>query len=100
MGSHGTSVLNFYGTSMMFSIVAAPIYTPTKSVGRFPFVSDICGIYSLWIFLIMAILTMVKLFLSVVLTCTDLIISHEECVSMCFVILYNVSTVYLLKLAS
>ena len=85
---------------MLFSIVAAPIYTPTKTVGRFPFVSDLCSNYSLWIFLMMAILTTVRWFISVVLICIDLIISHLEYVSMCFLILYNVSTVYLLKLAS
>ena len=90
----------FRGTSMLFSIVAAPVYTPTKSVGRFPFVSDLCSNYSLWIFLVMAILTTVRWFLSVVLICLDLIISHVEYVSVCFMILYSVSIVYLLKLAS
>ena len=48
----------------------------------------------------MAILTMVRQFFSVVLICIDLIISHVEDVSMCFVILYSMRTVYLLKLAS
>ena len=90
----------FRGTSMLFSIVAAPVYTPTKSVGRFPFVSDLCSNYSLWIFLVMAILTTVRWFLSVVLIYLDLIISHVEYVSVCFMILYSVSIVYLLKLAS
>ena len=32
--------------------------------------------------------------------CLDLIISHVEYVSVCFMILYSVSIVYLLKLAS
>ena len=85
---------------MLLSAVAAPIYTPTKSVGRFPFVSNLCSICSWWIFLMMAILTMVRQFFSVVLICIDLIISHVEDVSMCFVILYSMRTVYLLKLAS
>ena len=60
VGSYCTSVLNFCGNSMLFSIVAAPIDTPTKSIGRFPFISDLCSIYSLWIFLMMAVLIMVK----------------------------------------
>ena len=37
--------LVFEGTSIMFSIVVAPIYIPTNSVGRFPFLhtlSNIC----------------------------------------------------------
>ena len=85
---------------MLFSTVAAPIYTPTKKEGRFPFVSDLYSVYSLWVFLTMAIQTMERRFLSVVLICPDLIISHVDYVSMCFLILYSVSTVCLLKLAS
>ena len=32
-----TLSLGFYGTSLLFSIVGAPIYIPTNSVGGFPF---------------------------------------------------------------
>ena len=32
-----TLLLVFKGTSMLFSIVTAPIYIPTNSVGGFPF---------------------------------------------------------------
>ena len=74
-------------------------FTPHQECRKIPFVSDLCSMYSLWLFLMMAILTMVRWFLSVVLICIDLIISHVECVSMCFVILYSMSTVYLMKLA-
>lgn len=42
----------------------------------------------------MAILTMVRWFLNVVLIYIDLIISHVEYVSMCFSIRYSVSIVY------
>ena len=32
-GSYGSSIFFFWGTSILFSIVAAPIYIPTSSVG-------------------------------------------------------------------
>ena len=35
-GSYGNSIFSFWGTSILFSIVAAPIYIPTNNVGRFP----------------------------------------------------------------
>ena len=35
-GSYGNSIFRFLGTSILFSIVAAPIYIPTNSVGGFP----------------------------------------------------------------
>ena len=37
LGSMGVLVLVFWRTSMLFSIVAAPIYIPTKSAQGFPF---------------------------------------------------------------
>ena len=39
--------LDFKETSILFSIVAAPIYIPTNSVGRFPFVHTLSSIYYL-----------------------------------------------------
>ena len=37
-GSYGNSIsLVFWGASILFSTVAAPIYIPTNSVGEFPF---------------------------------------------------------------
>ena len=48
----------------------------------------------------MAILTCVRWFLIVVLIHTDLIMSEVECLSRSCLILYSVSTMYLLKLAS
>ena len=44
-GSYGNSLFVFWGTSMLFSIVAAPIYIFTNSVGGFPLLhtpSSIC----------------------------------------------------------
>ena len=40
-----TLFLVFSGTSILFSIVAAPIYIPTNSVGGFPFLHTIFSIY-------------------------------------------------------
>ena len=37
-------------TSILFSIVTAPIYIPTNSVGGFPFLRTISSIYYLWLF--------------------------------------------------
>ena len=48
-GSYGSSIFNFSEISILFSIVAAPIYFPTSSVGGFRFLhtlSSICYLYS------------------------------------------------------
>ena len=39
--------LVFKGISILFSIVAASIYIPTNSIGRFPFVCTLSDIYYL-----------------------------------------------------
>ena len=44
-GSHESLFLIFWGITILFSIVATPIYIPTNSVGGFPFhhtLSSIC----------------------------------------------------------
>ena len=46
--------LVFWETSMLFSIVAAPIYVPATSVQGFPFLcilSNICYLFSFWWYL-------------------------------------------------
>ena len=43
--------LDFWGTSILFSTVAAPIYIPKNSVQGFPFLhilSNICYLYTFW----------------------------------------------------
>ena len=45
--SYGRSILVFQGTSILFSIVAAPICIHTNSVGRFPFLYALSSIYCL-----------------------------------------------------
>ena len=42
--------LVFWGTSVLFSTVAAPIYIPTNSARGFPFLHTLSSIYCLWIF--------------------------------------------------
>ena len=39
-----------YGTSILVFIVAVPVYIPTSSIGRFPFLHTLSSIYSLLIF--------------------------------------------------
>ena len=43
-GSYGSSIFSFWGTFILFSIVAAPIYFPTNSVGVFPFLHTLSSI--------------------------------------------------------
>ena len=47
---HMVALLVFKGTSLLFSIVAAPIYIPTNSVGGFPSLHTLYSIYCLWVF--------------------------------------------------
>ena len=40
-GSYGNSIFSFWGTAILFSIVAVSIYIPTNSVGGFPFLTHV-----------------------------------------------------------
>ena len=47
-GSYGNSIFSlFKGTSVLFPIVAAPIYIPTNNIGGFPFLHTLSSIYYL-----------------------------------------------------
>ena len=59
--------LVFKGTSLLISIAAAPICIPINSIGGFPLIHTLSSIYLY--FLMVAILTHVRLYLTVVLIC-------------------------------
>ena len=59
-GLYGRSIFTSQRNSILFSIVAAPIYIPTNNVGGFPSFQTLSSICCLWIFLVTAILTSVR----------------------------------------
>ena len=60
-GSYENSIFSFLRNLHMLLHIVAPIYIPTNSTGRFSFLHTLFSIWYLQIFLIMAILTHVKL---------------------------------------
>ena len=73
-GSCGSCILVFWGTSILFAIVAVPIYIPTNSVRGFPFFQ-----YFLFLdILLIDFLTSAKWYLIMVLICIYLIINNSN----------------------
>ena len=74
--SYGSLFLVFWGTSMLFSIEAAPIYIPISHVEGILFLHNLPACY-LYTFLMMASLTGLRWCLTIVLTFISLIISNS-----------------------
>ena len=81
--------LIFWENAIPFSIVAESIYNPKKSPrGRIPFSPHPHQHLSFLVFLITAIHTGVKLYLTVVLICISLMISNVEHLFMCLLAIW------------
>ena len=69
--------LTFWGPSILFSIVTAPIYIPTSSAQWFPFLHILANAWFL-VFVVVAILTGMRCYHIVVLICISLMINDVE----------------------
>ena len=78
-----TLFLVFWETSIMFSTMAATIYIPTSNVQGFPFLHILTNIYLFVFFLMIAILTGVRWYLSLVLIWISVLINHVEHLCIC-----------------
>ena len=82
LGHMVTLFLVFWGTSILFSIVATPIYIPTNGVRGFSFFHTFSNMLFIS-FLIMVILSSVRWYLFIVLIGMSLIMRNDEPPFMC-----------------
>ena len=75
--------LVFWEISILFSIVAAPTYIPSNSVEELPFLQFSPAFVICRLFLMMAILTNLRWYFTVVLICVSLTISYVGHLFMC-----------------
>ena len=86
-GSYGNSIFSFLRNPILFSIVAAPTYILTNSIGGFPFLHTLSVVLLFVDFLMMAILSGVRWYLIVVLICISLIISNVGHLFICLLVI-------------
>ena len=75
--------LIYWSTCLLFAIVAAPIHFPLSTVWGFPFLHFLDNTCYFLPFLVIVILTDMSWYLTVVLTCSSLIINFAEHLLMC-----------------